>query len=499
MSLTKATKAEFKLYKDANDQPTGEVEFYASVFGNVDLTGDRVVKGAFADSLEAWRKSGDPIPVIFSHDWSNPFSMIGSADPNDVVEDDIGLKVKAQLDINENPTAMQVFKNMSRKTLNQSSFAYDVVRESGLKKGIDGANDLLQLDLIEVGPTLLGANPATAGVLSAKSRTAGKKDAPLEGSLEANQQAVLQAVTCYFGSMPGADSDDFYVSPYATYPDHIIVSVADFSDGYSTRYFNFPTELDDQGEVQLGTPTEVEVTTTTQVSIDGKSTDPDGAKASAAAGSAGDDDRAQTLFDLSDKQHTQIAVGIVFGAADVRDGNPKPQSDWSYRGGNPGADLSSGEVATVVSRVRAAAEKFDIDLNSGGGSKTAPTPETKTGARHSQADLASIQAIHDKACALGASCSSKSAGASGTKDAPGDQSEGEDNEQPEDASTDDEGDEDDGDGTPGDAGGDADDTEDSSSSGDEADSEEDDEEKSSRPSAAKDYSLDLLELESFTL
>jgi HK97 family phage prohead protease len=491
MTITKSVTAEFKLRKDADDQPTGEVEFYAAKFGNVDLVGDRMVKGSFAQTLEDWRAKGAPIPVIFSHKWDDPFALIGEADPNNVVEDDNGLLVKATLDINDNPLAMQVWKNMARKTLNEASFAYDVVQESGLKKGRDGANDIFQVDLLEVGPTLKGANPETVGVLSAKSagtklRPTARKDAPMEGSVEAGQQSVLAAVNCYFASMPGADPDDFYVSPYATFSDHLIVSVMDFTDYSSpSRYFNFPYTVDDQGEVQLGAPTEVEVST--QVSLAaGKSDEPDGAKAAAATDADGND-KGETLFDLSDAAHAAIAAAIVFGAQDVRNGKPLDQSKWTYRGSNPGADLNVTQVATVVSRVRAAAAKFDIPLTAP--EKSDDSHQTKAGARHSSADMKSIQAIHDAAHSLGAECAApKSAGPDGTKDAPGDQSEGDDNEDPEDASSDDEATSDDN----SDGG-----TESEDSEGDEQDDESEDGGSKSAP--VRDFSLDLLELEAFTL
>lgn len=153
-----AWDARIKLLTDEAGKPTGEVQFYASVFNNVDLVGDRVLPGAFAKSLENWREKGDPIPVIFSHTWGDVFSIIGYANAADVVEDETGLLVKAFLDVAENPTAAQVWRLMDRRIVKEASFAYDVVRE---KKSADGANELLELDLIEVGPTLKGANPAT--------------------------------------------------------------------------------------------------------------------------------------------------------------------------------------------------------------------------------------------------------------------------------------------------------------------------------------------------
>lgn len=150
--------------KAAGDE--GRFEAVVSVFGNVDLQGDRVVKGAFRKSIEEWVRSGDPIPVIWSHDWGNPHSIIGGVDARNVSETEKGLLIRdAWLDM-ENPVAAQVHNLMKQRLVREFSFAYDVVRE---KKAGDSANDLLQLDIIEVGPTLKGANPLTelVGVKSA--------------------------------------------------------------------------------------------------------------------------------------------------------------------------------------------------------------------------------------------------------------------------------------------------------------------------------------------
>ena len=46
------------------DGETGTFEATVAVFGNVDRGGDRIMPGAFKDTLERWKASGDPIPVI---------------------------------------------------------------------------------------------------------------------------------------------------------------------------------------------------------------------------------------------------------------------------------------------------------------------------------------------------------------------------------------------------------------------------------------------------
>ena len=50
----------------ADDDATGSFTALASVFGNVDAGGDRMVRGAFKNTLERWREKGDPIPIIYS-------------------------------------------------------------------------------------------------------------------------------------------------------------------------------------------------------------------------------------------------------------------------------------------------------------------------------------------------------------------------------------------------------------------------------------------------
>lgn len=141
----------------------GKVEAIVSVFGNVDLGGDRVVKGAFAKSIEKWKSSGAPVPVIFNHEWGDLWSHIGAVDSLEETEQ--GLKASYTLDIDDNPAAAQVYRLMKRGSLKEHSFAYTVNKNRTAK---DGANELLDLDVIEVGPTLKGMNPDTE-VLAVKS------------------------------------------------------------------------------------------------------------------------------------------------------------------------------------------------------------------------------------------------------------------------------------------------------------------------------------------
>ena len=157
-------------YFKALDDDLGTFEAVVSVFGNVDYQGDRVMPGAFEDHLKTLRQKGDVLPVVWSHDWGNPFAHIGYVDPQEALEitneqakakgfGDIlgGLYVKGHIDMDKE-FARQVYDLLKGRRVREWSFAYDVHEEERAK---DHANNLLKLAVWEVGPTLKGANNMT--------------------------------------------------------------------------------------------------------------------------------------------------------------------------------------------------------------------------------------------------------------------------------------------------------------------------------------------------
>lgn len=163
-------------FKAVAGAPEGTFEAIVAVFNNVDFANERVMPGFFTKSLDQWRASGDPVPIIFSHQWENLDAHVGISSPDDVKEllpgDPLlppelkalgGLYVKGALEMDE-PFAARLWKKMSQRAIKEFSFAYDV---TSARPGQGGALDLLEGELIEVGPTLKGMNPATA-LLGAK-------------------------------------------------------------------------------------------------------------------------------------------------------------------------------------------------------------------------------------------------------------------------------------------------------------------------------------------
>lgn len=165
--LTKSYDVKVKAVGGDDALDEGVFEAIVSVFGNVDSYGDRVVKGAFADTLAAWKASGDPIPVYWSHRMDDPDYNIGHV--LEAVETDEGLWVKAQIDL-EGPKAQQVYRLLKGRRVTQFSFAYDIDEYRVVKTADDADSvwELTKLKLYEVGPTPIGANQETE-LLSVKS------------------------------------------------------------------------------------------------------------------------------------------------------------------------------------------------------------------------------------------------------------------------------------------------------------------------------------------
>lgn len=147
--------------KAGPDDGLGEGVFtgYASVFDVKDSYGDVVRKGAFTDTLAEWEATGNTLPVLYGHDMADPFSNIGGVLTAE--EDDRGLKITAQLDLDD-AKAAKVFKLLKGRRLNQMSFAYDVM-EGGPAKSEEFGDyyELNRLKLYEVSVVPIGANQQT--------------------------------------------------------------------------------------------------------------------------------------------------------------------------------------------------------------------------------------------------------------------------------------------------------------------------------------------------
>jgi HK97 family phage prohead protease len=162
-------------------------------FGIPDKTGDVVVAGAFTASLQKWRSTNGRIPVVFDHRGDDPMLHVGEVNPHNCVETSAGLVVSGHFYLNE-PNAAKVHTQLQRGTLREWSFSA-LIQSSRPRAG--GGRDLLVMDLIECGPTLLGKGDTqtllVANATAARVRSPEEMLGPYRARLDAARARVMQS------------------------------------------------------------------------------------------------------------------------------------------------------------------------------------------------------------------------------------------------------------------------------------------------------------------
>lgn len=126
----------------------GTFEGYGAVFSNVDRGGDKIMPGAFAESLAKHRREGTTVKMLWNHDPGQPIGVW-----EDLAEDGKGLWGKGQL-ILDVARAREVHALMKRKAIGGLSIGYSTVTAEP-----DGNVRLLKsLNLWEVSPVTFPMN-----------------------------------------------------------------------------------------------------------------------------------------------------------------------------------------------------------------------------------------------------------------------------------------------------------------------------------------------------
>lgn len=132
--------------KDLSEE--GTFEGYGSIFGNVDSYDEKVVPGAFVDSLAKHRREGTAVLMLWQHDNHEPIGVW-----EDLAEDAKGLWGKGRL-IMEVQRAREVYALLKAKAVRGLSIGYrelDIDKESGIRV-------LKKLDLWEISCVSFPAN-----------------------------------------------------------------------------------------------------------------------------------------------------------------------------------------------------------------------------------------------------------------------------------------------------------------------------------------------------
>ena len=180
----------------ASDPEQGIIEAIVSVFGNVDSANEIVRPGFFAASLERGLPN-----MAWMHDWTTPVGKTLEARelaPGDVllpeaIRDNGGLYVKGQFNLGTQ-RGREAFSDVQFGSVREFSIGYRATKTA--RDEDTGIVELLEGDLYEWSPVLVGANDSTH-LLSLKS---GLHDGL---TFEDHSNAVLAAVEGYAARLKG--------------------------------------------------------------------------------------------------------------------------------------------------------------------------------------------------------------------------------------------------------------------------------------------------------
>jgi HK97 family phage prohead protease len=141
------------------DAETREIEFYGSVFGNRDSTGDVVDRGAFAKTI------GERMPKKLIKVFRNHWDPVGM--PVELREDAYGLYCKAKID--RTAIGDETLEQCISGTLAHASFMYRVLQWRREENDGEETLHLVELKLYETGPVNFPANELATILAASKS------------------------------------------------------------------------------------------------------------------------------------------------------------------------------------------------------------------------------------------------------------------------------------------------------------------------------------------
>ena len=176
----------------------GKFSGYASTFGNEDLVGDIVQKGAFTKTL---LKGAESVQMFYQHDSTK---IIGEY--TKLVEDEKGLFFEGQLYIKDIQLARETHFLMQKRKIKAVSIGYRI--ESKSFDG-DGRRLLKQVDLEEISPVTFPANPQASidQVKSVEDMTEREFEKSLRDVVGLSQKQAKALMSGGFAAMNRDDSE----------------------------------------------------------------------------------------------------------------------------------------------------------------------------------------------------------------------------------------------------------------------------------------------------
>lgn len=143
-----------------NGNSTGVFEGYGAYFNNTDSYGDVIIKGAFVDTLNEWKKQGKLPPMLSQHGgWQmSPDDMIPIGKWTHMEEDSKGLYVKGKLINLDTERGKQIYGAMNEGVLDGMSIGYRAKEFTLGSKSGEPKRTLKKIDLHELSIVTFPAN-----------------------------------------------------------------------------------------------------------------------------------------------------------------------------------------------------------------------------------------------------------------------------------------------------------------------------------------------------
>lgn len=136
---------------------TGEFTGLGAVYGELDLQGDVIERGAFRKSIN---EQSDGYPLLWSHRQDTPVGLAKLED------DSKGLRVHGRID-RQDPDGEIAYQRVQKKLVKGLSIGYTVPNASAVKYAADGTRYLSEVRLHEMSLVVVPAQPG-AQILTVK-------------------------------------------------------------------------------------------------------------------------------------------------------------------------------------------------------------------------------------------------------------------------------------------------------------------------------------------
>jgi HK97 family phage prohead protease len=158
---------EFK-FTDTNGKPAGSFEGYAAAFNNIDDGGDRILPGAFVNTLAQSKATNNMPKMLLNH---GGLQRLAGAAPHDLLpigkwnamgEDSKGLAGDGRLINLDTENGKRIYGAMKEGELNSLSMAYKALKFVRGTRAGEPKRTLSELKLIEAGPVTFPMNGLAA-------------------------------------------------------------------------------------------------------------------------------------------------------------------------------------------------------------------------------------------------------------------------------------------------------------------------------------------------